>query len=278
VKANTKILVDKISKVIVSTDKLANATTSYRDTLVSKLPQTNSVGADPKVLGSIEHRSKQILINIFDNAEDNILTKSLTSILEKANEIIAMITDTGKLADIKVVVALETCSKAILLTLNSKEAVTWISGAIIRMEFTEKFLADSQVRQRTYNLIIPRVPLIFDPSDVNHLHELEEANNLSTTISKAKWIKPLNRRRADQTNTYAILSLSSPDSANLLIRDGLLICGTKVWPKKQKTEPIQCMKCRNWGHFALACLSQTDICGTCGEAHHTISCHNRGKL
>jgi hypothetical protein len=96
------------------------------------------------------------------------------------------------------------------------------------MEFTEKFLADSQVRQRTYNLIIPRVLLIFDPSNMNHLHKLEEANNLSARISKAKWIKLLNRRRADQTNAYAILSLSSPNSANLLIRDRLLICGTKV--------------------------------------------------
>jgi hypothetical protein len=91
---------------------------------VSKPLQTNSAGADPKVLGSIECRSKQILIDIFNNTEDNILTKSLTSILEKANKIIATITDTGKLADIKVVVALKTHGKAILLTLNSKKAVT----------------------------------------------------------------------------------------------------------------------------------------------------------
>jgi hypothetical protein len=35
-----------------------------------------------------------------------------------------MIIDTGKLADIKVVAALKMCSKAILLTLNSKEVVT----------------------------------------------------------------------------------------------------------------------------------------------------------
>ena len=277
-KANTKVLVNEISKVTDSMNKLASATTSYRDALVSKPPQTNSAVMDPKVLSSIECRSKQILIDIWDKAEDNILTKSLTSILEKANEAIDAIADTGKLTGTKVVAALKTRGKAILLTLNSKEAVSWISSAIIRMEFTEKFSADSQVRQHSYNLIVPRVPVIFDPNDVNHLRELEEANNLSATISKAKWIKPLNRRRADQTNAYAMLSLSSADSANLLIRDGLLICGTKVWPKKQKTEPIQCMKCRNWGHFASACPSQTDVCGTCGEAHHTTACHNRGKL
>ena len=76
----------------------------------------------------------------------------------------------------------------------------------------------------------------------------------------------------------SILSLSSADSANLLIRDGLLICGTKVWPKKQKSEPIQCMKCRNWGHFASECPSKVDVCGTCGDAHRTTSCQSRNKL
>ena len=277
-KANTKVLVDKISKVTVSMDKLASTTSSYRDTLVFKLLQANSMAVDPKVLSSIERRSKQILIDIFDKAEDNILTKSLTSILEKANKAIDAITDTAKPADTKAVAALKTCGKAIFLTFNSTEVVSWISSMLTRMEFMEKFSADSQVRQRSYNLIVPRVLVIFDPYDMIHLHEVEEANNLSATITKTKWIKLLNRRRADQTNTYTIFMLSLVESANILIRDGLLICGTKVWPKKQKTEPIQCMKCRNWGHFALACISQTNVCSTCSESHHTTAYHNSGKL
>ena len=105
-KENTKVLVNEISKVMVSTDKLASATTLYRDALVSKLPQTNSMAADPKVLGNIECRSKQILIDIFDKVEDNILTKSLTSILDKANEAIDAIPDTDKPAGTKAVAAL----------------------------------------------------------------------------------------------------------------------------------------------------------------------------
>ena len=146
-KASTKALVNEITKVTVTTDKLASTTTSYRDALVSKPLQTYSAGADPKALNSIDCRSKQILINILNNAEDNILSKSLTSILKKANRAITVITDTGKPADIKAIAVLKIQGKAVLLTLNSKEAVTWISSAIIRMEFTEKFLADLQIRQ-----------------------------------------------------------------------------------------------------------------------------------
>jgi hypothetical protein len=79
VKVNTKILVDEILKVIVFMDKLASTTTLYRDALVSKPPQINSAEVDPKVLSSIKCRSKQILIDIFDNMEDNILTKVLSA-------------------------------------------------------------------------------------------------------------------------------------------------------------------------------------------------------
>jgi hypothetical protein len=67
-KANTKALVNEISMVTVSMDKLASAATSYRDALVSKPSQPNSAMADPKVLSSFERRSKQILIDIFDKA------------------------------------------------------------------------------------------------------------------------------------------------------------------------------------------------------------------
>ena len=120
----------------------------------------------------------------------------------------------------------------------SKEVASWISRLLVSMEFAERFSVESCIRQRTYNLIVLRVLMTFKLSNVNHLHKLEEVNNLSKVISNAKWIKPLSRRRADQMNAYTILSLFSVESANLLIRDGLLTCGTKVWPKKQKIEPI----------------------------------------
>ena len=45
-----------------------------------------------------------------------------------------------------------------------------------------------------------------------------------------------------------------------------------------KQEPIQCLKCRGWEHKALDCTAQVDTCGTCGDAHHTGDCTNKGKL
>ena len=97
-------------------------------------------------------------------------------------------------------------------------------------------------------------------------------------IIKAKWIKPIGRRRPDQTHAFVIITLSSADSANILIRDRMNICNVRVRPKKQKAEPVQCMKCRKWGHFASDCQADKDTCGTCGDSHRTNACTNKGKI
>ncbi|KAH9953861.1 hypothetical protein BC827DRAFT_1097450, partial [Russula dissimulans] len=83
------------------------------------------------------------------------------------------------------------------------------------LTFMAEFSKDSQVRDRTYNLVVPRVPITFEPSNEAHLREIEEENGLHKhAVRKAKWIKPLGRRRSDQTHAYAILTLPSIESAN----------------------------------------------------------------
>ena len=114
---------------------------------------------------------------------------------------------------------------------------------------------------------------------MSHLREIEEANSLlSRVIHKARWIKPTERRRNGQTQAHAILTIASVDIANKLIKDGLGICGRLIRPTKQKQEPIQCMKCRRWGHFADKCPETEDTCGTCGGKHRTSACTINGRF
>jgi len=63
-----------------------------------------------------------------------------------------------------------------------------------------------------------------------------------------------------------------------LIRDGINICNMRVRPTKQKAEPVQCMKCRKWGHFASDCQADKDTCGTCRDSHRTNAFTNKGKV
>jgi len=277
--ADTKDLVNKIGKVTDATEKIATDTVTYRDALLARPAQTSRAGADPKVLSDMDRKAKQILVDVYGEEGDKLLSKSLTEILSKANEAIAKIEDADKPKDTKAITVLKARGHAILITLNSKEATAWIRRVENDIAFTNAFAEGSHIRERTYTLIVPRIPITFEPGKDENLREIEEVNGLAkNTISKAKWIKPPEKRRQGQTHAYALLSLYSADNANILIKDGLIICGTKIRPKKQKHEPIQCLKCRRWGHFVAECKSKDEACGNCGEKHRTNTCRNKDKV
>jgi hypothetical protein len=179
----------------------------------------------------------------------------------------------------KAEVIFKTRRGALLLILNRKETAKWIKQPGIEEFFTKSFLEGSHISERKYNLIIPGVPVALNLKDKEHLRELEEVNSLCKyEILKAKWIKPIERRKLGQTHTYAIFMLSSVNSANRLIRDSLIIFNLRVRPTKQKHKPVQCMICRKWGHFTNECQADKDTCGTCGEPHRTNVCPNKGKV
>jgi len=268
VAAATKDLTGKVGKITDTAERIATDTLKYRDAVLTRPMQTIRASTDPKVLEDLERKSRQILVEHFDTEGTNLLSKSLTELTSKANEAISMVKDSGKPKDIKVQTLFKTRQGALVLTLESKEAVAWIKQPEIEIVFTTAFAEGSHIAERLYSLIAPSVPISFDPKDDKHLCEVEEANGLRTKeIVKAKWIKPIGRRRPDQTCTFAIIMLSSADSANILIRDRMNIFNVRVRPTKQKAEPVQCMKCRKWGHFASDCQADKDTCGTCRDSH-----------
>ena len=278
-KEAAKDIASKVGKVTDAMDKIATTTQSYRDTLVQSLAVKSKSSLNPKVLGDIECRARQTLIEIYNEEGNYSMSKSLTEIIAKANKTLSKIEDAEKPVKVIVESALQTRKGALVLTLNSREAANWVRQLEHEIAFTEGFSKGLHISERSYNLIAPRVPITFEPEDRNQLREIEEANGLKDyIICKAKWIMPIARRRQDQTHAYAILSITSADAANLLIRDGIIIRGARVRPTKQKQEPIQCMKCRKWGHFTGECLANEDTCGTCGEKHRTNVCQNKGKL
>jgi hypothetical protein len=280
ISGESKNLTAQIGKVTESTDKIASNTTAYRDVVLTGKTQENKTRLDPKILVDLQRKDKQLWVDIHDKGDVNTLSKSLSVLVEQANTAIdSLVGSDDKPDDAKVVAVLKTRGDALLLTFNSKAACGWVRRADNISVFTEAFVKNSFVRQRRYNLVVPRVPLTFNPEDLKHLRELEETNGLAKySLYKAKWIKPAERRRPDQLYAYLMLTTLDVGAANAIIRDGLFICNARVRPTKQKQEPMQCMKCRKWGHFAATCTAEEDTCGSCGEAHRTAACTAIGKV
>ena len=134
----------------------------------------------------MEHKAKQVLIIFQDGAVEN---KSQMELRDKANEIIASLGTLSPPAETKIENVMKLRNGGAILQLNSKEAANWIHEFKVEAEFTKAFAEASYFKDRQYNILVPRVPLTFDPTNNAHLREIEEANSLSpSSILKARWI------------------------------------------------------------------------------------------
>lgn len=134
------------------------------------------------------------------------------------------------------------------------------------------------VKDRSYQLLVLRIPVNFKPDTEEHLHEIEELNNISANrICKVKCIKPIYRRTPGQQFAHLALTMWSLKDANILIRDGIYICGVRSYPKKLKIKPKQCMRCRKWGHFTTEWLAEKEACENCANEHRMKDCPSKIK-
>ena len=161
---------------------------------------------------------------------------------------------------------------------KNKATVKWLQDLGVEFEFTMGLSRDISIVKHSYSLLVPQILLSFNLANAEHLREVKECNEIPAgTITKARWIKPVIRRVEGQRAAHAIFTFKDIMVTNKCIRDSLKVCRLHIHPSRLKHEPMQCMKCRCWGHFVHACLASADTCGTCGEEHRTSECNNREK-
>ena len=164
------------------------------------------------------------------------------------------------------------------MQLQTKEAADWLWEPSNEAAFIKELGTEAHIKGRVYPILIPRVPLSFDPENEENLWEVESTNDLPPkTISKVWWIKPAYWRHPRQQYAYVTFSLSTAAEANRLIRDGMFICSRRAFSQRLKYEPRQCMKCHKWGHYANDCQATINTCRTCGGDHMTRDCKTIGK-
>ena len=114
-----------------------------------------------------------------------------------------------------------------------------------------------------------------DPEDQKHQKEVCEANHIEDEVIVAmRWAKPIKRRSPGQKTAHLIISFVDAQAANRAIANGLMICNRRTHLEKIKKEPIRCLKCQGWNHFAYECILNVDKCGNCAKEHRTSLCPN----
>ena len=163
----------------------------------------------------------------------------------------------------------------IIVEFANSEAVKWSRNPSTRSSLTSKLASNIRIKDRQFSLVLSFVPICINVEDANTLRYIETVNELpENSITKIKWIKDPACRSPTQRVAHAFISLSSPQVANQIIREGLCVNHEKLRAHKDRKEPLRCMKCQRWGHFAKDCKHQVDVCGSCAGPHRESKCNS----
>jgi hypothetical protein len=159
--------------------------------------------------------------------------------------------------------------------MESTESAEWLRKPEVKRAFQNHYGGLYEVRERGYNLVVEYVPVRFDPTQRHALHEIETVNGYAQgEILSARYLKNPTRRNPGQATAFIGLTVKLPQTANKIIRQGLIIEGKLVQGREDIQEPRRCMKCQQFRpppHSANTCTSIHDTCARCASIDHRMS-------
>ena len=235
IKASTSDMGKSIAQVTNTNLQLENTATSYKEALLKSSKNQvhprnpeSALQTDPRILRDIKRKTCQILV---DTCDPNINEVSINEIKEKIHSAIKTITDPPPPKDTSIVDVSKLWKGGFTVIFQDREVIKWLQNTKVKLDFVIEIAPDATITKRVFPILVPRISLTLDPSNEEHLREIEECNNFPTgTIEKARWIKPAYRRTPGQMAAHVILTLKDINAANTCIRDRISICGLRVRP------------------------------------------------
>jgi len=253
--------------------------TSYRNVLITKTPSSrpdlNAHNHCPDVSrANAAIKERQILLDIGpDHPTINKETprNEIVTLIQKA--LTNLQNPSGPTLRAKALIHLR--NGGYIIEMASAEAAAWVRDPIRKMILTESLGGNVRIKDRTYNVLVPFIPITARVDDEQTLRDIEKTNDIPpNSITQMKWIKDPQRRGRNQRVAHALMSLNNPKAANKLIESGMYFDYGRLRPYKDKKEPLRCLKCQRWGHMAKNCTEEKDTCGTCAGEHRHSKCNS----
>lgn len=161
----------------------------------------------------------------------------------------------------------------VVYTVNTPAAGRWLREH--REEFMRGFGGMSKIADAVMAVLVENVPASFCLTEKS-VRGLEEKNSLPEgSINGSRWMKPVMNRKAGQKTAHLLLNFNVAQSANLALRRGIFVMGSRCHTRKLISEPPRCFKCQKmWArleHLAINCKNKL-VCATCGKEHHSNRC------
>ncbi len=207
-----------------------------------------------------------------------IMNKANTRLMEEFNEVLKKM-DAGTEHAVVAVGKIRGGTE-LLVEFESAEGAKWVQEQSVAFyEHTEHLV----IRPQTYKIIVMNAPLTFHAESTEEwttaLAE-SQGDYKPGRIVHAQWIKAEHNRQQQQTRGHALLSVDSPQMANSIITQGIVVCGEQRLVEKYIDEAPQCFHCWQVGHRAKdkeRCArgdEAEDLCGTCGGTHRASACND----
>ena len=176
----------------------------------------------------------------------------------------------------------------VVFDLPSRAAADWLQAPKVAADLCSAFGAEVEVKQREFMILIKNLPFDFlapmpslaDPeaSTPDPLRNLETENNIPAhSLIRWSWIKTPERRSPNQRTAHALLAVSTPELANMLMEHKMRWGGYCFTAERLIYDPIRCGKCNLYGHKAADCDGQ-QTCSRCASTGHLAKeCKNAPK-
>jgi hypothetical protein len=167
--------VDKNLAVISnSSNKLTNMVSSYKEALLTAPKpaqqaysgrQSDKLKSDPRIIRDLNRKACQVLVDIYNR---DVVNRSLEELKSNFNALIG-VEPMEPLTDTNVQHIIKLCNGGLILQFKSKEAAEWFKQPEITSSILPKIDSSAMLKERTFQILVPRVLVIFDPDSKESL-------------------------------------------------------------------------------------------------------------